>query len=129
MPDPSPASPRRHPMPKDPDSMNPFVQGFNPSGRRMLVLLSRGDDEVGIILTTTILGADRDGNVLTFTVREYTNEEMRLSAVVFNVAVGKMLTGDGSPCYFVVDDSSRQHVLEMKDVLVRRYPGAWLATV
>lgn len=122
-------SPRRYPMPKVPNTMDPFVHGLDPSGRRMVVLLPRDGEEVGVILTTTILRMERDGNILTFTVREYTNEERCLTAVVFDIAAGEMLTGDEAPCFFAIDDTGRNHVDDVRAISQHQFPGAWLATV
>lgn len=116
-------------MPTNPASMQPFVLGLNPSGRRILVLLPCGDEEVGIILATTILSMECDGGILTFTVQEYVNKEMRLAAVVFDIAAGEMFTDDDAPCYFVVDDSLGHHIIDMKEILILRHPEARLATV
>lgn len=121
-------SPRRYPMPTDPGSMQPFLEGLNPSGRRMLVLLPRGEEEVGVILITTILSVERTDQALVFTVKKYRSEEMRVTQVLFGFENAEMYTGDGAPCYFVIDDSSGSHVPNMWDIFLHRFPGVWRAT-
>ena len=116
-------------MPKLPNTMEPFLYGLDPSGRRMLVLLPRGDDEVGIILTTTVLSMSRNRNNLVFLVQEYRNGLMRLTGVFFDTAAREMFTGDGAPCFFAVDDSGRNHVDDMLRLFQLQFPGAWIATV
>lgn len=116
-------------MPTDPASMGPFIHGLVPTGRRVLVLLPRGSDAVGVMLTTTIIGMEHNGDRLTFTVRPYENEEMHLTAVVFDVTAGKMLTNNGAPCFFVVDDTSRSHVPDMKDILLLTFTDVMIVDV
>lgn len=109
--------------------MDPFVQGLDASDRRMLVLLPRGEDEVGVILTTAVVRMYRNGNILTFLVQEYRDEEMRLTGVCFDTDLREMFTGDGAPCFFAVDDTRQYHVNDMLAICRYRFPGARVATV
>lgn len=128
---------RRYPMPEDPASMRPFMEGLDPSGRRILVLLPCFGLEVGMIVTTTIEHVECVALSLVVHVREFVFQdiqgdtmcEVRLSSVVFDVIQRRMRTPDERPCFFVIDDSRGHSVSDHRDIFARRYPEARFGTV
>ena len=109
--------------------MNPFIDGLNPSGRRMLIMAPRGDDEVGIIVTTTITSMDHESGLLRFHVVPCTYKdfdvEITLATVVYDIEAHEMFLEHGAPCYFLVDNLAGNSVFERREFHTRRHPEAW----